>query len=314
MESDFRFMQCNSPISLPDPKAKGNAVRITVPCGKCYPCLSNRRTEWTFRLLQEQKVSTSAWFITMTYTDENLPIRSIQEEKIIRFSELLETHKIEAFDWNSTLHKKDYQDFMKRLRKKVEEHYKAIGDLYERHGLKIRPIKYYAVGEYGSKTKRPHYHAIMFNVPKEIAVKIADIWKYGNVQTAQVSRASIHYVTKYVTNPDHNPPGREPEFSVISNGIGKEYIEKNADWHRKNNHHYLQEGKHKVKMPRYYQEKTFSRIGRKVNAIKNEYEIARKKSEEFKKANHPDQGEVENEIVKDQYRKLKQIQNKKGKL
>ena len=45
-----------------------------------------------------------------------------------------------------TLQKSDLQKFFKRLRKKTHE-----------------KISYYAVGEYGDNTQRPHYHIILFN-------------------------------------------------------------------------------------------------------------------------------------------------------
>jgi len=44
------------------------------------------------------------------------------------------------------LHYPDFQKFLKRLRKTQSE-----------------PIPYFVVGEYGEKTKRPHWHAILFN-------------------------------------------------------------------------------------------------------------------------------------------------------
>jgi len=48
-----------------------------------------------------------------------------------------------------TLKKTDIQKFFKRLRKC--------------HGKKHKSIKYYAVGEYGGQTLRPHYHIVIFN-------------------------------------------------------------------------------------------------------------------------------------------------------
>ena len=47
-----------------------------------------------------------------------------------------------------TLRKRDYQLFMKRLRKAFPND----------------KIRFYAAGEYGPKTLRPHYHAILFGL------------------------------------------------------------------------------------------------------------------------------------------------------
>lgn len=42
-------------------------------CGRCLPCKSNRRRVWTTRLLLESLISPISMFITLTYSDENLP-------------------------------------------------------------------------------------------------------------------------------------------------------------------------------------------------------------------------------------------------
>lgn len=99
-------------------------AKVPVPCGKCPPCLQRRTAEWCFRIFQESKTHLSASFITLTY--EKPPITP---------------------NGFMTLHTPDFQKFMKRLRK-----------LHPR-GTRI---KYYAVGEYGTERKRPHYHAILF--------------------------------------------------------------------------------------------------------------------------------------------------------
>lgn len=102
----------------------------TFPCGKCATCSARRASAWSFRLMQEAKNASSALFVTLTYNTEHVPISKN------RFM---------------TLNKRDLQLFFKKLRK--------------RSGSKN--IKYYAVGEYGGNTKRPHYHVILFNAKYE---------------------------------------------------------------------------------------------------------------------------------------------------
>jgi hypothetical protein len=64
------------------------------------------------------------------------------------------TYDDEHLPPNNSLLKKDLQKFFYKLRQKIKP-------------IKIR---YFAVGEYGSnKTKRPHYHIILFGyVPKDL--------------------------------------------------------------------------------------------------------------------------------------------------
>lgn len=156
-------MQCISPLSL-----KRGDVRTVVPCGKCNFCLQAKRADWTFRLKQELKVCRSASFLTLTYDDSHLPV-------------------VGGFP---TLRKDHMQKFMKRLRKETSK----VSDL---------SIRYYSVGEYGTRTERPHYHSIMFNVPLEVMDRLRDIWSLGQVMVGTVTGGSIHYVTKYHLN-KHN--------------------------------------------------------------------------------------------------------------
>src|SRR5690625_7067719 len=67
-------MQCPSPISIKDPNGQHSWQRIQVPCGKCGACKHNRRADWSFRLQQELRDAESALFLTLTYSDENLPV------------------------------------------------------------------------------------------------------------------------------------------------------------------------------------------------------------------------------------------------
>lgn len=109
------------------------------------------------------------------------------------------------------LEKKPLQDFLKRLRAKF-------------HPLKIR---YFAVGEYGDQTWRPHYHVILFGVSPMEHLVIQSCWKFGFIQTGTAESASMQYITGYVLKKLTNEKnkllkGRTPEFATMSKkpGIG----------------------------------------------------------------------------------------------
>lgn len=42
-------------------------------CGKCYPCLAKRKRLWATRLLLEQLLHESSFFVTLTYDEEHVP-------------------------------------------------------------------------------------------------------------------------------------------------------------------------------------------------------------------------------------------------
>lgn len=51
------------------------------------------------------------------------------------------------------------------------------------------------MGEYGSRTHRPHYHAIMFNVTN--IDNLTRCWSHGSTHVGKVEDASIFYTLKY---------------------------------------------------------------------------------------------------------------------
>lgn len=205
---------------------------VSVPCGRCPPCKLRRVNGWVFRLLEEEKVSSSSYFITLTYDTEFVPITD---------------------NGFMTLRKSDFQDYMKRLRKLCE-------------GYKLR---YYAVGEYGSKRHRPHYHAIVFNVPSDKL--FSDAWSLdgkmlGTVFVGKVSTDSIAYCMKYIDKPGRRLYGRRDdrcfEFSLMSKGLGKSYLSDAMVKYHKDDlsrNYCVKDGGYKIALPRYYRNKIYNK-------------------------------------------------------
>lgn len=205
---------------------------IAVPCGACYECRRSRIEGWAVRIEKEADVSTSAFFITLTYNDDNLPLS--------------------GNDW-ATLYKYDLQNFFKRLRKRSKN-----------------KIKYYAVGEYGEQTFRPHYHILIFNANVH---DIEKSWKIGNIHIGTLEKASIRYVLNYMEKErwkPHPDDDREPMKAYMSKGLGKAYInERTLKWHRDdvlNRAYYPLPDGRKTSLPRYYKEKLYTKEERKKQA------------------------------------------------
>lgn len=196
---------------------------ITVPCGRCAFCMATRRSDWTTRLSYEAKKHLHQYFITLTYAEPHLLWKS----------------------GKSQLVKRHLQLYLKKIRKA---------------GYKVR---YYAVGEYGSQTYRPHYHILLFGyVPENV---IRSKWEFGLVHIGKVSQASISYCLKYMVNGKAAAMrnGRELPFVTMSRrpGLGANYLTPEMiAWHKSERKNYvLMEGK-KMHLPRYYKGKIFSKI------------------------------------------------------
>jgi hypothetical protein len=197
---------------------------------------------WMARIIHESELHAHRkgnCFITLTYDDEHIPQ-----------------------DWS--LRKKDFQNFMKRLRKK--------------HKHKIR---FFHVGEYGSICKhglpaatdydsnpehrcptcnvgRPHYHAILFNHDYNDLIEVGGrrdhihytspsltkTWGHGHTQVGTLTPQSAGYVARYclkkvngVRQDEHyqnlDPTTGEvtfvhPEYATMSRrpGIGREWFDR----------------------------------------------------------------------------------------
>lgn len=83
-------------------------------------------------------------------------------------------------------------------------------------------FRYFAVGEYGERGGRPHYHALLFGLADPSL--IAPAWGLGHVHVGRVSDASAAYVTGYCTKvlTSEHLGGRHKEFARMSlkPGIG----------------------------------------------------------------------------------------------
>lgn len=232
--------QCLTPFGVKD---KLTSQTIPVPCGNCPFCRSRRASGWSFRLMQQDKIADSSHFITLTYDTKHVPISKNG------FMELC---------------KRDLQLFFKRLRKSQCNHVTLQQTLQTTNvpRCSTKSIKYYAVGEYGGTTKRPHYHIILFNAQLNL---IQPAWDLGHVHYGTVAAESVGYTLKYISKPRKHPmhrnDDREPEFSLMSKGLGANYLSSAViNYHKADPLNRMcipiEDGK-KIAMPRYYKNKIF---------------------------------------------------------
>lgn len=197
-------------------------------CGKCGACRANIRTDWTLRLHYEAMSSKNTYFITLTYNDDNLPMNEYGE---------------------MTLEPDDLQKFWKRLRKHEAKHQ---GKSHIRH---------YSIGEYGTRFKRPHYHALIFNISLHSLKSIREKWGLGHIRIDPTNPARIHYVTKYhILKNNHASETVHREFTHMSTkpGIGSNYIDLNGKYHRENLITYVMKDNYKLRLPRFYKDRIFN--------------------------------------------------------
>lgn len=114
------------------------------------------------RCMHEARMHRNNSFITLTYSDEH---------------------------YTASLNHEDWQDFIRRLRK--------------RHGK----TRYFMCGEYGGQTLRPHYHALLFGRVFDDLQPIGEklwrsptlerLWPKGYSSVGEVNYQSARYVAGY---------------------------------------------------------------------------------------------------------------------
>lgn len=221
------FTKDNKPdyeiLSVPPDFDDDSPVLKIVPCGRCIGCRLDYSRHWADRLMMELQYHDSAYFITLTYDDQHVPISTVCDD--------------ETGEWSGglTLSKRDYQLFLKRLR------FLCSDDI----------IRYYLAGEYGPNTFRPHYHAIIFGLHLHDLVRfsksalgyqyytsefLTSVWGLGHVLVGEVSWDTCAYTARYVTkkltgdlaDAAYGQFGLQPPFSSMSthpHGLGWRYVQ-----------------------------------------------------------------------------------------
>ena len=203
-------------------------IYIQVPCNKCELCRDKVAREWSTRAMCESQTSTSQpLFITLTYNDANLPKDGVSKEHA--------------------------QTFIKRLRININR--------YVGYDVNLR---FFLCSEYGSKTKRPHYHALIWNFPlldnlKRTLSIIEKSWsfmvskteydkypadfkfrdghsnryrvRFGYAYCSLANGQRIKYSMKYMRKDCEVPQGSNPLFFLSSRkrGLGYEWMSEHAN-------------------------------------------------------------------------------------
>lgn len=238
--------QCTDGSIVFDERRKHDISRsLNLPCGQCIGCRLERSRQWAMRCMHEAQLHQHNCFITLTYDDAHLPS-------------------------DQSLHYKDFQLFLKRLRKKYT-------------GVQIR---YYMAGEYGENYGRPHFHACIFGHDfhdKKLwkrtssgsliyrSEDLETLWPFGYSSIGDVNFESAAYVARYIMKKQTGKHSEKhyqytsletgeivqmkPEFNKMSlkPGIGYEWYKKyRSDVYP---HDYVVIRGKQVKPPKFYDKK-----------------------------------------------------------
>lgn len=197
-------------------------IYMAVPCNKCSLCRDKKAREWSTRAMCESQESSGyPLFVTLTYNDLCKPANGVEKKHVVKF--------------------------MKRLRINLQ-----------REGFNVN-LRMFLCAEYGSKTKRPHYHLLLWNFPQLRTLKetlsilekswsfvvakknlknygycfkdsVANRWRvpYGFVHVQLAQGGHVKYCMKYMRKDIDKPEGANDIFYLSSRrrGIGYTWFEK----------------------------------------------------------------------------------------
>ena len=222
---------CQKPVYL---KFRTGSEYVGLPCGKCPECLQTKGNEFAVRVVREAVNVKEFWFVTLTYSDENLPLLLSSDcidpkhpfsNKIIKGGDnrFLNRRKnkdkelVQEFYVNAEFTKVTTENG--RQVKRYLPYHTIYGDVdctifpsvcnsdFQKCLKRFRkqcgsPFKYSVTPEYGGHTFRPHYHILLFGLNKEEVGKLCEDWQkhYGFTFAEKVdgSMTDISKVAKYV--------------------------------------------------------------------------------------------------------------------
>lgn len=73
-----------------------------------------------------------------------------------------------------------------------------VSEWLKRLRSRVKPtkVRFFASGEYGEQTQRPHYHALLYGLPADCE-ETQNAWPHGYVRTDPITPAAIAYVAGY---------------------------------------------------------------------------------------------------------------------
>lgn len=189
---------------------EGSTEKLSIPCGTCFGCRMEYAQLWSIRAQHEAKLYDRNLFVTLTYDDDHLP-------------------------WHRGLELDHLQRFMKRLRKAFNGHL----PLAERSG--DAPIRYFAAGEYGGQTDRPHWHLLLFNLQlpdydgrarAHSLESLSKLWPYGGHEVDQFTPGRAAYVAGYASKKVAGRIARRLKYEVMNPETG-EVVERRPEFSTK---------------------------------------------------------------------------------
>lgn len=181
-------------------------LRKTVPCGSCCDCQRNISNAWYIRSRQEFqdciKNGGMVIFPTLTFDNDHLPYLDYNFKNQSFHEPCFDMHLVNNFI-------KSFKVHLQRGIPRLDKSGHSTGQYDVLPIENVSGIRYLICSEYGSNTKRPHHHALIFlpfkMFPSHLMKILQRSWPNGFVGVSRhlglevKTYAGVRYTSKYVT-------------------------------------------------------------------------------------------------------------------
>lgn len=205
-------LKCDSPVRI---RNKYTGDYMMVNCRKCMSCKINQVNTKCVHLMEDMKRFPFHMFVTLTYSNDNLPYMTIDSydvyrgipsrtfpKKIARYEDMdlskFKVYRPRGFPdgaFTGVLFIDDIQKFFKRLRIYYERKYNCRF-----------PYRYHYLCEYGTSGKRPHFHVLFYGFKeftdsfRDAVIENWQLCSWDKLELAQCFKYASDGISSYLTS------------------------------------------------------------------------------------------------------------------
>jgi hypothetical protein len=232
------FYQDGKTLCWSPKKYSKEYATFQIACGKCVSCRLESARQTAVRCVHEASLHEFNIFLTLTYSDEYIGDNRLRYSDIQKFQKDLRNELFQGLldGMFPGLPQKEQRGLWKSLNKeRRNELYGAIR------------VSFLVAGEYGGRTKRAHWHMLIFNYRPhdakgshtsdrgdlvETSEFLNDLWGKGKTEFGKVTFESAGYCARYAAKKLVHGKDKDHDYHPIARrscryAIGKGWIEKN---------------------------------------------------------------------------------------
>ena len=207
------------------------------PCGHCYGCSNSRAVSNDLLIQAHSSNYRFCCFVTLTFDMQSIPLGTFIDVNditylvdfanydciIAEFPLISHDDKVKLYASCQPVNGKQFPPntlpyldyslarlFIASLRQRIKQKrfksFRKDGSYFyiPNNFITDEKITYYLVGEYGTKSLRPHFHLLLFfdnsDTLQALYQNVSKVWSYGRTDIQLATGSASSYVASYVSN------------------------------------------------------------------------------------------------------------------